>query len=233
MVGLIVAMISELINVAKDGGADRDAPQLSGAVRPQHGGTYQGGYYWPAAQPQPKPRSVTGIVGTVALVLVLIGGGFGLAYGAQSLGHRAIDFLDEQATPPWEKKTQDPGRERIAKAVSRTKGALTISVSSVRVNEQATIVTMTAGNTGKDSLNLPVYSNALLDVDGANTFNADPAAGTFGGTVPARGKATGTIVFDGVLEPGAAHVTLSFAHIFGSLNGPDNIAVVIPIAAGS
>jgi len=128
---------------------------------------------------------------------------------------------------------QDPGHERITKAASHTEGALTVTVSSVRTNGQATIVTITAKNTGKDSLNLPVYSNALLGVPGADTLNADPAAGTFGGTVQARGQATGTIVFDGVLGAGVTHITLSFAHIFGSLSGPDNIAVNIPISAGS
>jgi hypothetical protein len=244
-VGLVVVIIGVFIDTAKDGGEAEDVRPLP----PQPGWpqTYQGGYYRSASQLQPqfqpqfrpqvqprRRRGAAGVAGVLALVRVLCGGGgFAVAYGAQYLGHKAIAFANDQTAAPWEKKTQDPGRERIAKAASRTEGALTVTASSVRVNSQATIVTITAKNTGKDSLNLPVYSNALLDVPGASTLNADPAAGTFGGTVPARGQTTGTIVFDGVLGAGVTKVTLSFAHVQGSLNGPNSIAVDIPIAAGS
>jgi hypothetical protein len=228
-VGLVVVIIGVFIDVAKEGGGEEQAP----SAWPQYAGqTYHGGYYRPPPSPRGRQRSAASIAGVIALVLVLCGGGgFGLAYGAQYFGHKAIDVLNDQATPPWEKKTQDPGRERIAKAASHTEGALSVTVSSVRVNAQATIVTITAKNTGKDSLTLPVYSNALLDVPGANTFNADPAASSFGGTVPARGQTTGAIVFDGVLGAGVTRVTLSFAHVQGSLNGPASIAVNIPISA--
>jgi hypothetical protein len=225
-VGLVVVIIGVFIDVAKEGGGDEEAPA------PYLGQTYHGGYYRPAAAPRRRQRSAASVAGVIALVLVLCGGGgFGLAYGVQFFGHKAIDVLNDQATPPWEKKTQDPGRERLVKAASHTEGALTVTVSSVRVNAQATIVTITAKNTGKDALTLPVYSNALLDVPGANTLNADPAASSFGGTVPARGQTTGAVVFDGVLGAGVTRVTLSFAHVQGSLNGPESIAVNVPISA--
>jgi len=226
-VGLVVVIIGVVIDAAKDG------PEENTPVMPPPPGGYPGRYYWPAPrQIQPQPRSAAGTVSVIALVIVLCGGGgLGLAYGAQYLGHKAIDTLNEQAIPPWEKKTQDPGRERISKAAARTRGALTVTVSSVRTNQQATIVTITAKNAGKDSLELPVYANALLDVPGANTLNADPAAGTFGGTVPSGGRTTGTIVFDGVPSPGVTRLTLSFAHIFGSLSGPDNIAISVAISS--
>jgi hypothetical protein len=217
-VGLVVVIIGVFIDVAKEDGDEAEVQP----TWPQ---------YRPAPPPQRRQRGAAGIAGVLALVLVLCGGGgFGLAYGVQYFGHKAIDVLNDQATPPWEKKTQDPGRERIAKAASHTEGALTVTVSSVRVNAQATIVTITARNTGKDSLTLPVYSNAQLDVPGANTLNADPAASSFGGTVPARGQTTGTIVFDGILGAGVTRVTLSFAHVQGSLNGPESISVSVPIS---
>jgi hypothetical protein len=226
-VGLVVVIIGVFIDVAKEGNDEEEAQP----AWPQYPGqTYQGGYYRPAPPPR-RQRSAASIAGVLALVLVLCGGGgFGLAYGVQYFGHKAIDALHDQATPPWEKKTQDPGRERIARAVSHTEGALTVTVSSVRVNAQATIVTITAKNTGKDSLTLPVYANALLDVPGTNTLNADPAASSFGGTVPARGQTTGAIVFDGVLGAAVTRVTLSFAHVQGSLDGPESISVSIPIS---
>jgi hypothetical protein len=237
-VGLLVVIIGVFIEAAKDGGGDdgiRQIPPNPAWPRHPEPAAYHGGYYRPAPdlrqEPHRRRRGAAGIAGVLALVIVLCGGGgFGLAYGVQYLGHKVIDALNEQATPPWEKKTQDPGRERIAKVASHTEGALTVIVSSVRVNGQATIVTITAKNTGKDSLSLAVYSNALLDVPGANTRAADPATGTFGGMVPAHGQATGTIVFDGVLGTSVTHVTLSFAHVLGSFSGPDNIAVDIPLS---
>jgi hypothetical protein len=230
-VGLVVVIIGVFIETAKDG-AEENPPQ-NPPQNPPPGRSSPGGYYGSPPQLRRQPRSTAGTIGIVALVVGLCGGGgLGLAYGAQYLGHKAIDALNEQTIPPWEKKTQDPGRERITKAAVRTKGALTVSVSSVRTNQQATIVTITAKNTGKDSLELPVFGNALLDVPGANTLNADPAAGSFGGTVPAGGRATGTIVFDGVPGAGVTRMTLSFAHVFG-LNGPGNIAVNVAVSGGS
>ncbi len=225
-VGLVVVIVGVLVDAAKEGGEDDTPPPYP--VQP-----YPRPYpVQPYPQPRPGRRSTAGLVGVLVLVIVLCGGGgFGVAYGAQYLGHKAIDAFKEQATPPWERKTQDPGHERLAGAASHTEGPLTVSVSSVRVNAQATIVTITAKNTGADTLHLPVYSNAQLDVPGASTLSADPAAGTFQGTVPAHGQVSGTVVFDGV--PGAAvtRVTLSFATVMGSLDGPRSIAVEVPISA--
>jgi hypothetical protein len=224
--GLGVAIILEFIDIAKDGGEKNEPP---GAIGPPYSGMpSRGGFYPVPMQPERGPRRAGNAAGYVALVLVLIVGGFGVQFA----GHKAIDFINEQTTPPWVKKTQDPGRERIAKPASHTSGGLTVKVPSVRVNGQATIVTISARNATRDSLTLPVFANALLEVPGVNTFNADPAAGTFSGTVPAGGNVTGTIVFDGVLGNGAMRVTLSFAQVYGSLGGPDHVAVVISIAAG-
>jgi hypothetical protein len=231
-VGLVLVIVGVFIDAAKEGGKE-DAPQLAPVPAwPQRPGQpYQGGYYRPVSA---RPRGSGRLVGVVALVLVLCGGGgLALAYGVQDLGHKAIESLDAHTDPPWETKTKEPGRERIVKASFHTRGALTVTVSSVRVNNKATIVTITAKNPGKDSLYLPVYSNALLDVPGASTLNADPDAGTFNGTVPAGGQTTGTVVFDGVLGAAVTNVTLSFAHVMGSLSGPDNIAVNIAIAVGT
>jgi hypothetical protein len=234
-VGLVLVIVGVLIDEAKDGGGD-DTPQRAvGQARPPYPGHPYG--YPPVLQPD-RPtgggrRSAASLLAVLLVVILLCGGGgFGVAYGAQWLGHKAIDAFNQAATPPWERKTQDPGHERLAGTASHSEGPLTVSVSSVRVNSQATIVTITAKNTGTDSLNLPVYSNAQLDVPGVSTFDADPAAGTFKGTVPAHGEATGTIVFDGVIGAGVTRVTLSFANVMGSLDGPGSIAVEIPISAG-
>ncbi|MFB9449623.1 hypothetical protein Dvina_38700 [Dactylosporangium vinaceum] len=242
-VGLVLVVVGVLIDAAKEGEA-QGAPATAGYPQPyyepyrpdqsgQRGGdaqTYQGGTYLPASRP--GRRSAAGVAGVLALVLLFCGGGgFAIAYGAQSLGQRAIGWLDEQAKPGWEKKTEDPGRERLARAASRTEGALSVTVTSVRVNTEVTMVTITAKNSGTDSLNLPVFNNAQLGAAGASTLDADPAAGSFSGTVAAKGQATGTIVFDGALPAGTTRATLSFAHVQGSLKGPDSISVDIALTA--
>ncbi|MEU7823929.1 hypothetical protein [Catellatospora sp. NPDC049133] len=61
------------------------------------------------------------------------------------------------------------------------------------------------------------------------TLLPDPGASTWPETVPAGGEATGVIVFDGVLGPDVDSVRLSFSVIHGSFDAPPNIAVDIPI----
>ncbi|MFI5913161.1 hypothetical protein [Dactylosporangium sp. NPDC051541] len=242
-VGLVLVVAGVLVDAGKEGEQER-VPATAGYPQPyyepyrpyQHGQphhdgqTYQGGTYQPVAR-RPR-RGTASVAGVLALVLVFCGGGgFAVAYGAQAAGQRAIRWLDEQGKPDWEKKTEDPGRERIAKAASRTEGALTVTVTSVRVNTEVVMVTITAKNTGADSLNLPVFNNAQLNVVGADTLNADPASSTFSGTVAAKGQASGTVTFDGALPAGATKATLSFAHVQGSLKGPNSISVDIPLTA--
>src|SRR5215813_6050445 len=80
-VGLAVVIVGVFIDAAKDGGGGEDTPQIPPSPAwPQHlGQPYQGGYYRPAPQLPPQPgrrrRSAAGIVGVLALVIVLCGGG--------------------------------------------------------------------------------------------------------------------------------------------------------------
>jgi hypothetical protein len=159
---------------------------------------------------------------------VCAGGGFALTTGVQW----AADRLSEVATPPWLNKTKDPGIERLAEQTSSTEGPLTVTVLSVRVNDEVTMVKITATNTGSDSLTLPESGFVQLTTSDT-TLQSDFAAGNWAETVPGGGgKTTGTIVFDGRPPAGSDQVTLTFTQIFGSLGGPDSIAVTIPLTSG-
>jgi hypothetical protein len=256
-IGLMTAMSLGAIDLAKQGRAKEGrAEQDRAEKRPQDASTpgpYPGpsgrypsppgpyasppGRYpgpsgsYPGSAPHPgsASRSRTGggiglVVGAVVLLGLCAGGGYALTNGVQW----ASDTLSRVATPPWLNKTKDPGVERLAGQASKTSGPLTVTVSSVRVNDEATIVKINARNTGPDALTLPTFGNAQLTIPGA-TLQPDPAAGDWPNTVPSEGEATGTIVFDGVLAAGPAKITLSFSTIYGSLNAPRNIAVTFSV----
>ena len=186
--------------------------------------------YPPALRPYPpvRPRPARSIAAVLTVILLLCGaGGFGLAYGAQWAGQWAISRFDDLPDP--DDKTKDPGVERLGGPASQTEGVLTVSVSSVRVNDQVTMITVHATNTGDEALTMPRLGYTQLTVPGATTLQPDPFAGTWPDKVPAADEAGGVIVFDGVLGPEVTEVRLAFTQIFGTLGGPESISVDIPI----
>jgi hypothetical protein len=128
--------------------------------------------------------------------------------------------------PPWKSKTKDPGVQRLAAPASQTAGPLTVMVTGVRVNDQVTMVDLTATNAGADTLTLPIFKTCQLTIPGG-TFEADPAASEdlWHETVAPQNETTGTIVFDGVLADGPGQITLTFAQIYGGLDSPRTIEV--------
>ncbi len=153
------------------------------------------------------------------------GGGYALTTGVQWASHQ----LTALATPPWLSKTKDPGTERLARTATKTSGPLTVTILSVRVNQQVTMVKVNARNSGTDVIELPTFESAQLTIaDG--TLKADPA-GESSINVPAQGQATGTVVFNGVLPDGPGQVVLSFNEIFilGFPTGPRSISVTFDV----
>lgn len=249
-VGLVVALLLGLIDLAKSGNSGAAAVALPGAgpgaappvggyaVPPgqpgghavgSHGAVYPGGHGNArpagAAVGTPARRGGAGLVLTAILLLGLCAGGGYLATTAVQAG---VQKLSEFATPPWISKRNETGQERLASEVSETGGPLTITVLSVEVTSQATKVKIRGENTGGDALTLPTFGRAQLTAAG-ETLLPDPGASTWPETVPAGGEATGVIVFDGVLAPDVDSVRLSFSVIHGSFDAPPNIAVDIPI----
>ena len=232
-VGLVSALTLGAIDLAKQG-KEEQRPQLIPApgTHPGASGPYVG---HPGPHPAPsgsdrggtrQRRGGTGLIlGVVVLLGLCAGGGYGLTTGVTW----AVDKLSDILTPPWLDKTKDPGIERLARQVSNSAGPLTITVLSVRVNDQVTIVKINAKNTGSDTLTLPTFTTAQLTIPD-ETFEADPAAGDSSIDVPPADETFGTVVFDGVIPPGAADITLSFTQIYGGLDSPRSISVSIPVS---
>ena len=170
-------------------------------------------------------RAIAIAVTAVVLLAVCAGGGYALTTGVQWAAGRLSDI----ATPSWLRRTQDPGVERLATQATGQNGSLTLTVLSVRVNNEVTMVKATAANSDTNAVTMPVFENAQLNLPGT-TLSADPAATDWPDTIPPEGEATGTLVFDGVLPADATEVTLSFSRIYSlSLNGPRNISVRIQL----
>lgn len=123
-VGLMVTGTGVLIDQAAEGGAE-SAPNPGPAIgraRPGTGCIHR----WVTPPPTVRPRRSAGsLVGVVVAILLVFGGvGFGVAYGAQLAGHKLIAFLDEQSQTPAEKKTNDPGAERLSGEPTGSAGTL-------------------------------------------------------------------------------------------------------------
>jgi hypothetical protein len=228
-VGLLTALVLGAVDLAKSKGPEpaRDAlpvpppgpfPGRPARTYPAGRHPNQGGHYPPA-------RSGGGagwVVTALALLLLCGGGAFALTTGVQW----AADRLAEVATPPWLNRTKDPGVERLAESATATEGPLTVTVLGVRVNDEVTMVDLSAANTGGDTLRLPAFGYCQLDTAG-RTLAADPAAtqGLWAEAVPPGDDIDGTIVFDGRPPDGPGEVTLTFTQIFGGLGGPQTISV--------
>jgi hypothetical protein len=232
-VGLVIVFAGVLIDRAKDGGAEL----LPGPVPVPSPYGYQQPYQRPTAYPQNQPgyapaarRGRTSVVAAVVVVLLLCGvGGLGVTYAAQWAAGKAVAFFKDQTTPPWEKKTQDQGVERIAGTASQTEDPLTVTVTSVRVNKEVTMLDVTAANASGETITLPDFGSAELAIPGAKTLKPDPAAGDWTQQVPAGDETSGTIVFDGVIGAGVTTVKLHFTHVYGPLDGPRSISVEITL----
>ena len=107
--------------------------------------------------------------------------------------------------------------EKSAKA-----GQLTLTVHHVWVTDQYTKVELSATNSGRVSLSLPLYGNCQLIVPGGRTLSANAFAGDWPETVPPGVPVRGTIEFD-PLPPGTTKISVSFGQVFGP--GPHSVTI--------
>lgn len=191
-----------------------------------------GGYYQPTppvqpVQQAPKParsqRRVPWIV-AVVLILALCGaGGFAVTWGVQWANGQAICKFDPK---------HYGGAERLAGPAAAASGRLGIEVTRVTVSKCGTVITVHAVNRGDTPVRLPIYHNTSLTVPGRTSPGGDPFTSDWNDVVPAGGETTGVLVFSSI-PADTSSVTLSFATIFGRLDGPQGISVKIPLAVVS
>ncbi len=182
------------------------------------------GYY---QQQPPKPpktqRRVSWIV-AVVIILALCGvGGFAVTWGLQWANGKAICQFDPK---------HYEGVDRLAGQAAASSGQLGIEVTRVVVSKCGTILTVHAVNGGDSAVQLPIYGNTSLTVPGHTSPGGDPFTSDWNQVVPAGGETTGILVFRSVPND-TASVTLTFATIFGRLDGPQGISVEIPLAVVS
>lgn len=212
-VGLSVVFLTVVLDSFKE-----PAP-VQQPYAPQYQPPYQGPQR-SQAPPRPKAQRRMPWILVVVLVLGLCGfGGFAATWGVQWLNGQAICLLDP--------KHYD-GVERLAQSAAASSGRLAIEVTRVAVSRCGTIVTVHAVNSGDEPLTLPVYGNASLTVPGRNNLGGDPRTSDWDGNVPARGELTGQLVFKEVPKT-ATKMTLSFATVYGRLDGGRGISVTIPL----
>lgn len=190
----------------------------------------QSGYYQPPPvyqqPPPPKPKSQRRVPWIVAVVLILGlcgAGGFAVTWGVQWANGMAICKFDP--------KHYD-GVDRLAGRAAGSSGRLAIEVTRVMVSKCGTVITVHAVNGGDSAVHLPIYKNASLTVPGRTSPGGDPFTSDWNETVPAGGQMTGILVFRSIPDD-TAGITLSFATIFGRLDGPQGINVEIPLSVVS
>jgi hypothetical protein len=165
----------------------------------------------------------------VALILMIVLCGVG-GTAATSFATAVIDklnaFPDPFKTPGPDKN--DPFKPVLAHEASARSDALTVKVTQAEANSKDIRLTVTAINSGDESMTLPLFKNCQLSVPGSATLEADPNS-QWPITVPAHGDITGVIVFHGKYQPGTGRLT--FATIFRMRGG--SISVEIPFATAS
>jgi hypothetical protein len=119
---------------------------------------------------------------------------------------------------------REPGVDRLVKPVSARNGALTLTVDKVEVTRHFTRVEMSAKNTGRDALSLPVFSNAQLTA-GRQTKSGDAFASDWPDNVPPGSTVSGVVVFRMVVGPTTTRASVSFATIFGSLSTRGSVVI--------
>lgn len=110
------------------------------------------------------------------------------------------------------------------------RGAIRVEVTKAENQSGHLRLTVSATNGTGDSITLPVFHNATVNVDGGGTLQGSPQDSSFPDTIASGQTASGVIEFEGVYQPGGDRLTLSFATIFG-FDAPSGSLVVDGIAA--
>ncbi len=205
--------VTAFVGVLLPGGAVAEAAVSSGAqtvaTTPPGGGSTQ-------APPQigAPPRSTRRSVSIVAALAIVVGlCGLGTAGGVVGVRYVA-GWLTGSET----------GQERLVEQVSVTSGPLRLTVIGVEVTSHYTKVDLAAANGGDESLRLVKGFCTLTFADGTTT-TADTLRGSWPEAVPPGTSVRGLLLFSADPGPDATSAALSFATVFGSLDGPTSITV--------
>jgi hypothetical protein len=162
------------------------------------------------------------------LMIAMLGGGvLATVYAA----HKVIPWVQSVAdhgSPQLISGTgPSAGRPVLVRQKTGSAGPLTIRVTGIKVTADVTRVTMRLHNDGSDSLHLALQSYGQLSTRDGTTLPGDglDSQGIWPDNVPPGQTVKGTAIYSGTLPAGTTSVTVSFSQIFGTLGGPDTIAV--------
>lgn len=157
-----------------------------------------------------SPRRTSAGVAVVVTVLLLGGAGAAAAYGIATLSA----YISGNQV----------GAERLVADVKNSSKGVTTTVTSVEHTADFTRVRITVHNGLDDTIRLGLWENATMS-DPEITLEADSSRSSWADTIAPRQNRSGTIVFPGHLTVEPTTATLAFAHVFGSLDGPQSIVV--------
>jgi hypothetical protein len=96
------------------------------------------------------------------------------------------------------------------------KGGVTLKVDSVDTSHETFRIHMTATNTTKDTLRLPLFGYFFVTDDFGNQYEADPFASTFPTDVAPGATVSGYALMKKPLDPRATRLKVAFTTVFGS-----------------
>lgn len=162
----------------------------------------------PAAAPAtsttaaPPRRRGTPAAAAILVVLLVVGvGGFAVTAGVQ------------YATGYFTGK--ESGQDRLVKPVSKSGSGVTLTVEKVTHTRHFTRVELTARNTSRSALTLPLFGNCTFTAADGTTLEADAFRSQWSETLAPGALQRGTITFPDHLPAAATKASLSFSHIFG------------------
>lgn len=147
-------------------------------------------------------RRGTPAAAAILVVLLVVGvGGFAVTAGVQY----AAGYITGKET----------GEERLVRPVSKSGSGLVLTVERVVYTRHFTRVELTARNTTRTALSLPLFGNCTFTGSDGTTLEADAFRSQWSDTVPPGALQRGTITFKEHLPDHLTTASLSFSHIFG------------------
>lgn len=181
---------------------------------------WMGGPRWMAVRERP------GLIGIVAVVLVLGLGGIALASAANFIAVPIRDVISGGAgTNPTGNTPAGPAVERLSGERTAEESGLSLTVTSVKESEGVTRVEISVSNNLSTVVTLPVFANCQLSTADGQALEADPFQSNWGDSVPASQRRQGVIAFKGQLPNGGASATFSFIRVYGGPSVPDSLTV--------
>jgi hypothetical protein len=212
-VGVVVAMITALIQAYGSAPAERHSPgprPLPADAPPPYHPTYRAypGWYPPPA----ARRRGTSLAGAFLTIILVLGiGGTVIAGGVRY----AVDYFTRN----------DHGTSRLLRPATASTGLLTLTVESVLYTADYTQVGVAARNQTSGELTLPLYGNCLFTGSDGTTLNADSFNSKWSEALAPGITQRGEITFPGHLPGSVLRASLSFTTIFGTLSGDNSITV--------